>query len=505
MLLRPDVDDLAVIGLLTGRVTTAVGAVMLLPAALAALWGEHADAAGFAIAAGLAVATGQLAEWRLRPVQVLRRLEPEWNHGVLVAALSWLVAPFYGALPLYLSGHYGGFVDAYFDAMSGFATAGLSVVQDLDHLSDSVNLWRHLLHFLGGQGLIVLALSLFSAGGGSVGMYVGEAREERILPNVQRTSRFIWRVSLTFAVAGTVALLAALLGAGLPTTRALYHAPLLFFAAFDTGGFAPQSSSLAFYHSAGVELVVSVLMVAGALSFAVHHRLWHRRPGEMTRNTEVRLLTATTLGTFALAAAGLLRAGAYDDAEGLFRRGFFQILSAHTGTGFQTVPGPVLASGWGPLALVMVITAMGLGAMAGSTAGGIKGIRVAIVLKAIKEEISRVLRPPAAATVETYHAGTRQVLRADAIRAAFVVLVLYVTLYLVGAVVGVVYGYPLDRALFESVSAAAAVGLTTGITSPDLETGLKVVYILQIWVGRLEFVAIFALFGYAWSAVRGRT
>lgn len=506
MLLRPDVEDLAIIGLFSGRVVTAVGATMLVPAALGVLWGEYADAAALVVAAGIAVSAGQLAEWRLHPARTDRtRREPEWHHGLLVAAFGWLVATFHAALPLYLSGHYAGFVDAYFDAMSGFATAGLSVASDLDHMARSINWWRQLTQFLGGQGLIVIVLSLFAAGGGATGMYVGEAREERILPNVARTSRFIWRVSLSFAVLGTAGLLAALLVAGLPVGVAVYHAPLLFFAAFDTGGFAPLSSGLGFYHSAAVEAVVSVLMVAGALSFAVHYRLWHRRSGEIVRNSEVRLLTATVLGTFALTAVGLLRDGPYETADALFRRGFFQVLSAHTGTGFQTVPATELGTGWGPVALLMVVTAMGLGGMAGSTAGGIKGIRVVLIGKAVGAEVARALRPPSAVTVASYHAGRREVLRLGAVRSAFVILVLYVGLYLAGALAGVLYGYAPDAALFESVSAAAAVGLSVGITQPDMETGLKVVYILQMWVGRLEFLAVFALLGYAWSAVRGRT
>lgn len=499
MLLRPDVRDVAIIGLYTGRVATAIGLVMAIPALYGFVAGEIDDALAFVLSGGLAVTTGQLAEWRLRS-----RHTAQWHHGMLVAAMAWLVAPFFGALPLYLSGHYGDFVGAYFDAMSGFATAGLSVINDLDHLSDSMQIWRHLLHFLGGQGLVVMVLSLFATGGGSVGMYVGEAREDKILPNVVRTSRFIWRVSLSFGAVGSAGLAVALLFAGLPWTRALFHAPLLFMAAFDTGGFAPMSSSVAFYHSLAVELVLMVLMVAGALSFALHYQLWHRRPGEILRNSEVRFLALTVVGSFTIAAVGFLRIGEYGSAEQLFRKGFFHIISAHTGTGFQTVPGPVFVNGWGTLAPAMVVVAMGLGGMAGSTAGGIKGIRSMLVLKTVQQEIRRVIRPPTALTIETYHAGTRRILRDDVMRAALMILLLYMTLYLVGALVGMFYGYEFDQAMFESTSAAAAVGLSSGITGPSLPTGLMVTYTLQMWIGRLEFIAIFALFGYLYSAVRGR-
>lgn len=499
MLLRPDTRDFAIIGLYVGRIITAVGLLLLVPLVFALIWSEWAEAAAFGVAAGITITVGRLAELFLE-----ERHTAAWHHGMLVAALGWLLAPFFGALPFVMSGHYAGFVDAYFEAMSGFATAGLSVTNDLDHLADSMNLWRHLLHFLGGQGLVLVVLSFFATGGGAVGMYVGEAREEKILPNVARTSRFIWRVSLAFGAAGSVAFAIALLSAGMPLSEAALHAPLLFMAAFDTGGFAPQSTSLGFYHSAAVEAVAVVLMLAGALSFALHYQLWHRRPGELLRNTEVRLIAGTMLGFFTICAVGLIRSGAYDSVEALVRRGFFQIVSAHSGTGFQTVAGPTLLSRWGTLAPAMVVVAMALGGMAGSTAGGIKGIRIAVAAKAVQQEIRRVIRPPGALTIETYHSGFRRILEPAVVRSAFLISSLYVVLYLAGTLTGLFYGYRFEQAFFESTSAAAAVGLTTGLTGPGMPLGLKVTYILQMWIGRLEFVAVFALFGYAWSAIRGR-
>jgi len=499
VLLRPDFDDLTLIGRFVGRACTVLGATMLVPAALGFAWGEPDEALGFVIGASLSLSLGAVSALRPAP----RRTE-QWHHGMLVAACIWLVAPFLGAVPLALSGHFGGFGDAFFEAMSGFTTSGLSVAHDLDHLADSVNVWRHVLHLLGGQGLIIMLLSLFATGGGAVGMYVGEARDERILPNVARTSRFIWRVTLAFGVGGTFALAVALLVAGTPWELALLHAPLLFMAAFDTGGFAPLSSSVGFYHSVGVELVTAVLMVAGTLSFALHFQLWNRRPLELLRATEVRMLASTLLLTFTVAAVGLVRSEAYTEPVELFRRGFYQVISAHTGTGFQTVPGLTLLNGWGTLAPAMVVVAMSLGGMAGSTAGGIKAIRLVLAGKAVLQEIRRVIRPPSAVTVETYHAERRRVVHDGVVRSALLVLLLYLLLYLVGALAGMFYGYEFDQAFFESVSAGANVGLTTGLTGPGLEPGLKVVYVLQMWIGRLEFIAVFALVGYAISALRGR-
>lgn len=500
MLVRPDTRDLCLIGLYTGRVVTGVGLVMLVPAAVGALRGEWYDLQGFVIGAALALLIGRGAELALHT-----RDELKSAHGLAVVGLSWLVVAFVGAVPLFLSGHYQGFLDAYFDAMSGFATAGLAVINDLDHVGDAVNLWRHIMQFLGGQGLVLVALSMF-AGHGLTGLYFGEGREERVWPNVQHSARFIWRVALTFGVVGSLALWAAMLQAGMPVVEGGLHAVMIFMAAFDTGGFAPTAASLGFYQSALVEAVASVLMVAGSLSFALHRVLLQKRSlRPMWASTEVRFLALSLTVLFALVVVGLVRFGVYADAIELFRRGGFHLLSAHTGTGFGTVPNRLFVTDWGVLAPAALVFAMALGGMAGSTTGGIKSLRAAIATKAVVADVRRSLLPTGAQVRPTYRAATGpRLLTPELTRGAVVIIVLYLLLYGLGALVGLFYGYSLEEALFESTSAAAAVGLSVGMVGPGLETPLKVLYIVQMWIGRLEFLAVLVLLGYVWSLFRGR-
>jgi trk system potassium uptake protein TrkH len=169
-------------------------------------------------------------------------------------ALAWLVVPFFGAIPLWMSGHFSRPLDAFFDAMSGVSTTGLSLLQDLDHLASSTNLWRHILQFLGGQGIVLVALLFFSSTG-ALAMYYGEGRAERIFPNVRSTARFICTVALVHALIGVTALTTyGIAVLGFTPRRSIFHAINVFMAAFDTGGFTPQSTSLGYYHSAGYEL-----------------------------------------------------------------------------------------------------------------------------------------------------------------------------------------------------------------------------------------------------------
>jgi trk system potassium uptake protein TrkH len=407
--------------------------------------------------------------------------------------------------------------------MSGLTTTGLGLIQDLDHLASSLNFWRHLLHFLGGQGIIIAALVLF-AGRGMTSLFRGEGRDDRVLPSVKSTAKVIWAVSLLHLVVGVVTLgVVARLILGFSWDRSLFHGLMIFFAGFDTGGFTPQSTSLGYYHSMIFEGVTAVLMVAGALSFGFHFRLWSRaskrslrseirgkfqerdRPGRRSlfKNLETRTILVTFGMTMTLTIVGLAAIGAYSSVAGLSRQGFFQILSAHTGTGFATVPSSELAM-WSGLAFGGMAIAMALGGMASSTAGGVKSLRVGLSVRAMADEVRGDLLPESALVDTTYYQFGRRDLTAEVARSAMVVALLFVALFLLGAGVGIAYGIPLQDALFESVSAGASVGLSVGVTDPAMPVLLKVTYILQMYLGRLEFAAVFVLAGFIYSMARGR-
>jgi trk system potassium uptake protein len=500
MLLRPSPRDVATIVYFTARVVEGVGVAMLLPALLAVVVGEIDELHGFLIGAGLAIGAGELAALRLqRPSGITG------TQGLASVALAWLTAPWFAAIPLVLSGHYAGWLDAYFEAMSGFATIGLTLVNDLDHLARSVNLWRHLMQFMGGQGIIIVALSVFASAGVRAGsLYTGEGREEKILPSVVHTARFIWRVALAYGVLGTTALWLTLLADGLSPGLALYHAVNLFMAAFDTGGFGVMSTSAAYYRSPLVEGVLLIMMTAGAFSFALHHQLWQGRSRELVQNLETRTVALTTTGILGVMLLGLARAGTLTETGPLLRHGLFHTISAHTTTGLATVPGRLYLSDWGEMAPAMLVLAMALGGMAGSTAGGIKAIRVGLLVKGLRNDIRRVLLPESAVVIETYHSTTRRILASHQVSSAVVFLLLWLGLYAVGSAIGLFYGYDLQHAIFESTAAASSGGLSVGVVRPDLETPLKVAYIVQMVVGRLEFISIFALAGYLVATLRGR-
>src|SRR3990172_7853443 len=194
MLVKPRLGDFKVIGFYTGSVIIGVGLLMTLPLLVALIFGEWNPAFDFLIGIFSCLSLGFFLHLLCRTEKSLA-----WTHGLVIGAFSWLVAMFMGAIPHYLSGHFGSFLDACFDLMSGYTTTGLYLLQDLDHTSNALNMWRHLLTYAGGQGIIVIALTFLIRGtSGAFMMYVGEGKDEKLLPNVVQTARSIWLVSFTY-------------------------------------------------------------------------------------------------------------------------------------------------------------------------------------------------------------------------------------------------------------------------------------------------------------------
>ncbi len=500
MILRPQPQDIKNIGYYSGKIIIGVGLTMLVPVVIALLFAEINPALDFLIGTEIALIIGFILS-RL----CFTEKDLNWMQGMVVVSFSWLAAMLLGAIPLYLSGHWKSYLDACFEVMSGLTTTGLTLVQDLDHLSYAHNLWRHFAPFIGGQGIVIVALSLFMKGvSGAFKMYVGEARDERLLPNVIRTSRFIWLVSVVYLILSTLVLGIVGIANGMKTANAFFHGACIFMAAFDTAGFAPQSQNILYYHSLLFEVITIVIMLLGAMNFNLHYHLWTGNRREIWKNIETRTLCITVLFTLLITLIGLSQVGSYPCAVAMFRKGFYQLISGHTTTGYMTIYARQFINEWGNLALVGIICAMAFGGGACSTAGGIKMLRLGIIAKALKQDLRRIILPERAIVEQRLHHLKEIFLEDRQVRSALLITLVYLVLYGIGALVGMLYGYPFLESLFESTSAAANVGLSCGITTPGMPAGLKITYIVQMWSGRLEFMSVFTLIGFFIAAIKGR-
>ncbi|MBN2840647.1 MAG: TrkH family potassium uptake protein, partial [Coriobacteriia bacterium] len=318
MLLRPTRNDHLIIGKYTGKIVIGVGLLMVIPLATSLVFVEWDTALDFVIGIAACLIFGF-------GTQLLCRTDEQlgWRHGLVVSSSSWIVATALAAIPYWLSGHEGSYLDAMFDVMSGFTTTGLYLIQDLDHIAHGLNMWRHLLTYAGGQGIVVIALTfLFKGAAGAYTVYVGEGKDERLLPNVVQTARAIWLVSLVWLGIGAAALTVTGLLLGQGPVRALLHGIWVYMGAWSTGGFAPQSYNTFWFHSLSYEIVAVVIMIAGSFNFALHWAVWTGKRKEMVRNAEILSFAITLTFAVLVATFALARAGIYPDAMVLFRKAF---------------------------------------------------------------------------------------------------------------------------------------------------------------------------------------
>ena len=500
MILKPRLDDYRIIGYYLGKITISIGIVMLIPFIIAIAYSEWQGAIDFLLSISITLLIGALLS-----IVCYTKKDLATMHAMSVAALSWIVAMLVSAIPLFLSTHYGSYLDACFEAMSGYATTGLSLAIDLDHMANSYNFWRHLTMFMGGLGIVVIALTFLVRGtAGAFRMYVGEARDEKIMPNVVETARFIWLVSIVYLVLGSGALSIAAIWGGLPPLKAIFDSVCIFMAAWDTGGFTPQSQNILFYHNFPLEIITISLMLLGAMNFALHYAVWTGNRRELYRNIEIVTLFICIIVTLSITAWGVLEKNVYAQWLPFSSKTFYHLISGHTGTGYSTIYPRQFVNEWGPLAMFGVTLAMAIGGSVCSTTGAIKVFRIGVIYKALRQDIKKMLIPETAIFVQKIHHIKDVVLEDKYVRISALILISYINLYILGTVAGMLYGYSLSEASFESVSAAANVGLSCGITSPSMPVPLKLVYIFQMWAGRLEFIAVMVLLGTIIATFRGK-
>jgi len=485
-------DDLKIILYYSGKVIIGEAMLYTVPLLVALVRGEWASAVDFLTSFGFAMATGSL----LCGFCATKR-KPGWMHGMVTSGIVWIFSIAIFALPYWLSGHYTSYIDCMFDMMSGLTTTGLVLIQDLDHVSDSLNMWRHLLTYVGGQGIVVLALAIFSENSGrGYSFYVGEGKDERLFPSVTHTAKAIWQISLLYLAIGTVALWITGMCEGLRPDRAFLHAVWVFMGAWSTGGFAPMSQNILYYHSAAIEAVTFIFFIIGSLNFALHDSVIKGDRKELWKNLETRSMFITMSLLCFVMSWGLQKLHVYPNLMALVRKGFYQLASAHTTTGYMTLYPRQLAKEWGDVALLAMIIAQMIGGSACSTAGGFKGMRVGILFKAIVQDARRLLHPNSAVVNEKYSYHGTKTLSDSQVHSAALVVLMYVLIFTVATVAGCIAGYPAMESAFEAASATGNVGLSVGVSSPTMPLYLKLIYIFNMWAGRLEFMAILASIGF---------
>ncbi len=409
------------------------------------------------------------------------------REAVGTVVFGWVVVSAAGSLPYLLSGAIPSVTDAYFESISGFTTTGSSILTDIEALPPSLLFWRALTHWLGGMGIVLLAvivLPSFTASGTL--LFRAEASEfshQKLVPRIKENGRILWRIYL--AITASIVLL--LLLGGLSLFDAITHA----FATVATGGFSPKNASVGHFGSAYVEGVIALGMFASGINFTLYYYLFDRRLRLVWRDDALRFYCLTTLASIAAIALYLWRCGVYASWGAAVRYAGFQVVSIHSTTGFATAD----YEAWGAFPRALLILLMLMGACPGSTCGAIKNLRVLVLLRACRTEIRKVISPRVAVSTRLLQ---RSLNEGEVARQS-----LFVGVYLLGVALA---GLTVSAFGVDAPTAFSAVVTTMGGVGPGLAqvgpagnfAGLPaaVKWILGgcMLLGRLEIFAVLAVF-----------
>ncbi len=397
------------------------------------------------------------------------------QEGGIIVLLSWIVVilfsawPFTSALDLRYS-------RALFESVSGWTTTGLSVV-DVTNAGRMILIWRSIIQLAGGAGLAIIMMSAI-VGPLGVGISSAEGRSDQLVPHVRRSARLVLMLYVGYAIAGTMAYWMA----GMSFFDAVNHS----FAAVSTGGFSTRVESIGYWDSTAIEAVTLPLMLLGNLSFVTAWLLWRGKLRMVARNGEVRLLAV--LIPLSAAAMFLLTSQAlYPQLGKSIRVAVFETVTAITTTGFSTVS----YGNWNAFGLFLLIILMLIGGGTCSTAGGIKQYRVYLLWKMLWWDIKRYLMPRTAVLERPIWEGNTRVFVDDArIRQVMVFIFLYLATYVFGVMILCACGYNLVDSLFEFASAIGTVGLSVGVTTPQMPDAALWSETIAMFLGRLEFIVV---------------
>jgi len=465
-----------------GRLVLLLAASQLLPALVAYLYDEPAAAWAFVAAALVTAVCGGGMLLLSRGEGHLYRRE-----GILIVVGGWVLASVFGALPYLFTGVLPQPVDALFESASGFTTTGATVLLDIEGAGRGLLFWRSFTQWLGGMGIIVLFVALLpELGPGARFLYKLEVpgpTAEALQPRIRDTAAILWRIYLTLTLAETVLLM---LG-GLDLYDALTHT----FSTLSTGGFSPESESIAAFPSPFVQGVIIVFMVAAGGNFSLYYGLRKRRGLNLLRDYEFRLFLIILAVITAVVAFNLWRSGGYPLSPRLLLDSTFQVVSISTTTGFATAN----FDQWPVLSRMLLLAVMFMGGCAGSTAGSMKVMRMVVGIKAAFREMQQIFSP---STVAAVIIGGKAV-PDSVVRAVMGFFILFVTSWGIGTVALTLMGHDLVTSGSAAIATLGNIGPGLAGVGPVENYAFfgapeKLVMVLLMWLGRLEVYSILAVF-----------
>ena len=377
------ISPLAVIALV-GRMVVLFALLMLVPLAFA-VWRHDAAERTFLISIAFTIVAGVVMSLATRRF----RRELQVRDGFMLVAFTWAVLPAFGAVPIYLSIDGIGVADAYFEAVSGFTATGATVLSGLDELPLSVNVWRCFMTLIGGLGIIVLAVAILPLlGVGGAQLFKAEAagpmKDTKLTPRIAETARGLWIIYFTFSIACFFAYAAA----GMSWADAFMH----MCTTMGLGGFSSHDASFGYWKSARIEAVAVFFMMLAGVSFVAYFAAWRRRSLRVLwANPEVQAFYVVIVGAIVVIAGYLRLHDTYPTWGEAVRHTVFHVVSIATTTGYASHD----YAQWPMFAPLVMILLGCFATCAGSTGGGIKMVRMLLLIKQSMRELVRIVHPNA--------------------------------------------------------------------------------------------------------------
>ena len=425
-----------------GTLLILVSSMMAISILVALYYGENWI--NLLVASGVTAGVGVV----LRLLRDNSNREVRKRDGFLIVSMGWLLMSIFGSLPFVIGGAIPNFVDAFFETVSGFTTTGATILTDIEAMPKALLFWRSMTHWLGGMGIIVLTIAILPIlGVGGMQLFVAESpgvTPDKMHPRITETAKRLWLIY--FALTAIEAVL--LWGAGMSLFDAVNHA----MATMATGGFSTKNASIAFYTSPAIHYIITIFMFLAGVNFTLLYFGFTGKIGRILKNEEFRVYALNMFILGAIVAFGLAVYGGYGIEEAI-RSGFFQVASIITTTGFIT-DNYLL---WPNFLIMIIFVLFFSGGSTGSTSGGLKTMRVIVMIKNSLLELRRQIHPTAVIPVRFNGKAVPQSITNTV--AAFVLI--YLIIFFGGTLVMSMIG-------LDFLSAVGSVAATLGNIGPGL-------------------------------------
>jgi len=407
------------------------------------------------------------------------------REGMAIVTFGWISAALFGSLPFLLSGSIDNMTDAYFESISGFTTTGASILPNIESLPEGILFWRSMIQWFGGMGIIVLSIAILPFFGiGGMQLYRAEIPSpvvDKLQPRISETAKSLWKIYFSI----TLLEVSLLWVGGMSLFDSINHA----FCTMPTGGFSTQNASIAQYNSTYFDSIVIIFMILAGINFSLHFRFLKGELKVFGDDPECRVFVLTLVILISIVAFNIYQT-VYNTIGQAIRYASFQVVSIITTTGFVTAD----YTKWPPLSQIIILLCMFVGAMAGSTGGAIKVMRIILIIKHGYQEIFRLVHPHAVRSIKL---GGKPI-PLDILNSVRGFFILYLSVFIVAVIIMSSLGLDIFSSFASVAATLGNVGPGFGLVGP-VQNYLSVAD-LGKWVlsfcmltGRLEIYTVIIL------------